>query len=60
MSTQFPNCIYDYIKTEDYHLISFNPKAPFNEPFFLQTYINLNIIIINFCMTITFVKKPDF
>lgn len=60
MSTQFPNCIYDYIKTEDNHLISFNPKAPFNEPFFLQTYINFNIIIINFCMTITFVKKPDF
>ena len=59
-SKQFPTCIYDYIKTPSNYLISFNPNAPFNEPFFLQTFVDFNIVIINFCMTITFVKKPDF
>ena len=58
VETQFPNCIYNYIKTEEYQLISF--RFPFNEPFFLQAYINFNFIVINFCMTINFVKKPDF
>ena len=58
VETQFPNCIYNYIKTEENQLISFNYSL--NEAFFLQTYVNYNIIIINFCMTISFVKKPDF
>ena len=58
VETQFPNCIYDYIKTYENQLISFN--YPFNEPFYLQSYINFNIVIIDFCMTINFVRKPDF
>ena len=54
----FPKCIYNYIKLEENQLISFN--RPLNEAFFLQTYMNFNIIIINFCLTINFVQKPDF
>ena len=57
---EFPKCIYDYIKLEENQLISFNPLLRKNEPFFLQTYVNFNVIVINFCMTINFVKKPDF
>ena len=57
---EFPKCIYDFIKLEENHLISFNPNFTNNEPFFLQSYINFNVIIIDFCMTINFVKKPDF
>jgi hypothetical protein len=41
VETQFPNCIYNYIKTEDYQLISF--RFPFNEPFF---YKHILIIIL--------------
>ena len=59
-SQKFPICIYNYIKSESNKLISFSPQAAFNEPFYLNTYINFNIVIMNFCMTITFVKKPDF
>ena len=55
---EFPKCIYDYIKLESNQLISF--RLPFNEPFFLQTYIRFNFIVINFCMTIPFIKYPDF
>lgn len=55
---QFPLCIYNYIKMKENKLISFT--YPRNEAFFLQTYINFNIVIINFCLTINFVKKPDF
>ena len=58
VETQFPYCIYDYIKLFDNQLISFN--YPHNEPFYLQSYINFNIVIIDFCMTINFVRKPDF
>ena len=55
---EFPKCIYDYIKLESNQLISF--RLPFNEPFFLQSYIRFNFIVINFCLTIPFIKYPDF
>ena len=58
VDTNFPNCIYNYIKLYDNHLISFVP--PKNQPFYLQAYTNFNIVIVEFCMTINFVKKPDF
>ena len=58
VETQFPNCIYNYIKTESNQLISFS--YPLNEAFFLQTTVYFNFIVINFCLTINFVKKPDF
>ena len=56
--TEFPNCIYNYIKLKDNKLISFS--YPYNEQFFLQTYIEFNFIVINLCLTIPFVKYPDF
>ena len=55
---EFPKCIYDYIKLESNELISF--IFPLNKLFFLQTYIRFNFIVINLCMTIPFVKYPDF
>jgi len=58
VNREFPKCIYDYIKEESNKLISF--RLPYNEVFFLQTDIRFNFIVINFCMTIPFIKYPDF
>ena len=55
---EFPKCIYDYIKLESNELISY--ILPLNKLFFLQSYIRFNFIVINFCMTIPFIKYPDF
>jgi hypothetical protein len=55
---EFPKCIYDYINLESNQLISFIYR--FNKLFFLQTYIRFNFIVINLCMTIPFIKYPDF
>ena len=55
---EFPKCIYDYINLESNQLISFIFR--YNKLFFLQTYIRFNFIVINLCMTIPFVKYPDF
>ena len=55
---EFPKCIYDYIKLESNYLISY--ALPFNKLFFLQAYIRFNFIVIDLCMTIPFIKYPDF
>ena len=55
---EFPRCIYDYINTEKFQIINYN--SPYNKPFILHTYLQFNFVVINICVTIPFVKYPDF
>ena len=55
---EFPKCIYNYINTENFNLINYN--SPYNKPFILHTFLQFNFVVINVCLTIPFVKNPDF
>ena len=55
---EYPNCIYNYINTEKLNMISYN--SPYSKPFILHSFLQFNYVIINICLTIPFIKKPDF
>jgi len=55
---EFPKCIYNYINKEKFQMNRYN--LPYDKPFILHTFLQFNFVIINICLTIPFIKRPDF